>query len=112
MKRKTLSWQDKACQATAGTQFGAIIRCALSRDMEATPRFVGKASVTSDGFVMCDFVDRNGTYRHGAFVGAFGDLTGNLSGLSDHLKLDTMERDEFRNVIKAWVGTDWRVQNV
>lgn len=105
-------WQRKALLATAGTQFGAIIRCALGIERDATPRFVGKASVTSDGFVMCDFVDWRGDGHMSAFVGSFGDLTGNVSGLSDHLNMTAEERQAFRDLIKAWVGTDWRVRNV
>lgn len=103
-------WQNKALHATQGTQFGAIIRCALGVEGLLVPRYSGKASVTSDGFVMCDFIDKNGEGHFGAFVGAFGDLTGNVSGLSDHLALSVVERAEFRAVIVAWVGTDWRVK--
>lgn len=104
------TWQDKACAATRGTQFGAIIRCALERDREALPRFTGKASVTSDGYVMCNFVDRDGAARYSAFVGSFGELISNMTNLKRHLKLITAECHEFDAVIRAWVGTDWRVR--
>lgn len=101
-----LTWKDKALAATRGSQFGAIIRCALGRDAGQTtgPRFVGKANITSDRFIMCNFIDSNGQFRHGAFVGAFDDLTRNYRGLSDHLKLNDKDRAAFRRVLASWAG--------
>jgi hypothetical protein len=109
LRKPKTTWKDKALAATRGSQFGAIIRCALGRDLEAVPRFVGKASVTSDGFIMCNFIDRDGDGYHGAFVGAKSDLTRNFRGLSDHLKLNDKDRAAFRKVLTTWLGTDWSV---
>ena len=107
---KKLTWKDKALLATRGSQFGAIIECALGIGAGETtgPRFVGKASVTSDGFIMCDFIDRNGQYRFGAFVGGQSDLDRNTRGLIAHLKLTAPEAVKFEAVIKSWIGKDWR----
>lgn len=109
MATAKLTWKDKCVLATRGSQFGAIIECAFGVGKgETTPRFVGNASVTSDGFIMCDFIDRNGQYRRGAFVGGVDDLDRNVRGLIGHLKLLAPEAVEFEAAIKAWVGKDWR----
>lgn len=118
---KKLTWQDKACQATRGTQFGAIIHEALrqadrlkpgaspeSESDRSGPRFIGKAVITSDGFAMCDFVDRNGEHHIGAFVGAWSDVERNMEGLAEHLKLTRKEAESFAKVIQSWIATDYR----
>src|ERR1700744_4954330 len=71
-----LTWKNKGLAAPRGTQFGAIIRCALGVDAGQTvgPRFVGKATKTSDGYVLCDFITRDGQYKMKAFVGSFDDF--------------------------------------
>jgi hypothetical protein len=111
IRKPKLTWKDKALAATNGSQFGAIIRCALGLDAGLTtgPRFVGNASVTSDGFVMCNFIDKNGQFRHSAFVGSKDDLTRNFRGLSDHLKLNDKDRAAFRKVLASWISQDWSV---
>lgn len=101
-----MKWQDKAEAATRGTQLGAIIACTLNREIDA-PSFNGKASVTSDGFVMCNFTDKNGGNHMGAFVGSLADLAHNCSGLADHLKLSDDEREAFYDTMKNWIGVDY-----
>ena len=104
------NWHDKALAATYGSQFGAIIACALGRPVTApTGRFYGHATVTSDGYIMCGFIDRNGENRGNAFVGSKDDLTRNFRGLSDHLKLNDRDRANFRNALARWIRTDWSV---
>jgi len=103
-RSKKLSWQDKAVAATLGSQFGAIINCALSRTIPA-PYFLGKASLTSDGFLLCGFVDKEGGFRSGAFVGSKEDLDRNVRGLIKHLKLLAPEATAFEAAINSWVGT-------
>lgn len=100
--------RGRVLAATARTHFGAILACAAEEPGESCPRFVGKASVTSDGFVLCDFVDRDGTFHHGAFVGALSDLKKNACGLVDHLGLDAKEGLELGAVLDGWVGQDFR----
>lgn len=102
-----LTWQDKAVAATRGSQFGAIVNRALGKDTPA-PCFMGKASVTSDGYVMCSFIDRHETYYSGAFVGAVSDLDRNVEGLTKHLKLNAKDSAEFKAVIKSWIAVDYR----
>jgi hypothetical protein len=101
-----MNWQDKAQAATRGTQLGAIIACALGREIDG-PRFHGKASVTSDGFVMCSFTGADGREHMGAFVGSLSDLTRNAGGLADHLKLSAEEREAFYDAIKEWIALDY-----
>lgn len=98
----------KILSATRESKLGAILRCALGVEREATPRFVGKANVTSDGFVMCDFVDHNGDGHHGAFIGALSDLDLNLIGLSKHLGMTPTEYNQLTALTTSWIGKDWR----
>jgi hypothetical protein len=92
---------------TRGTQFGAILACALGFDQAPTPKFVGKAIVTSDGFVQCNFVDKDGVSRHGAFVGSVGDLVRNTKHAADHFKLSTEDRADLFAAINGWIATNY-----
>jgi hypothetical protein len=97
--------QDKILATTAGTKLGAILRCAMGRnEMTMFPRFVGKASVTSDGFVLCDFIDGSFQDHHGAFVGSKVEVLNNGRNLSLHMKLSPAEQIELLNLIDAWMG--------
>lgn len=93
---------------SGATQTHAIIACALDRDPMTTARFVGKATITSDGFIQCDFVDHDGQGRRGAFVGSWGELEANLIDLIHHLELGEPELAHLRALVKSWVGTDYR----
>lgn len=104
----TLGWQDKILAATNGTQLGAIARCALGRNEPGQmPAFTGRASITSDGFVMCNFVDKEGRGHMGAFVGAVSDLRGNILGVATHLNLNETERAAWFKVMKEWIAVDY-----
>ena len=106
----TDTMQERALAATNGSQLGAILRCAFNKNgLNETPRFTGRASITSDGFVMCNFVDRYGHDHMGAFVGDTKDLNDNITGLVKHLKLNDDEIEELHNAVYVkWIGTDWR----
>lgn len=73
----------------------------------ANPRFSGKATITSDGFVMCNFTASNGENHMGAFVGSVTDLVRNTKGLGDHLKLSDDDRKEFYHTITNWIGMNY-----
>jgi hypothetical protein len=101
--------QERVLAATNGTQTGAILRCAFNKNGPGeTPRFEGRASVTSDGFVMCNFVDAGGRGHHSAFVGSMADLNDNLVRLSDHLRLDAAEDEELMDAVDNWIANDYR----
>ena len=102
------AWKNTALAATKGSRFGAILACALDVDRKAIPRFVGKASITSDGFVMCDFVDSSGHGHYGAFVGAVSDLDSNVKWLAEHLSLNSADHAALESTVRQWIGTDWR----
>jgi hypothetical protein len=95
-----------------GSQTGAIVACALGIAMPA-PRFTSKAIVTSDGYVQANFVDRDGTTRHSAFVGSVDELQVNLSHaitfLQRTIDLSTEDSEELIDlVIPGWIATDYR----
>ncbi|MCK1671080.1 hypothetical protein [Bradyrhizobium sp. 150] len=106
-EKPNMNWQDKAMAATRGSQLGAIIACALGRNPDDVPRFNGKASVTSDGFIMCDFVDRSGEGRMSALAGSLSDLERNVKGLADHLQLTAEERGEYAEKLGGWISEDY-----
>ena len=99
---------DKLYHGSGATQTHAIIACALGRDPMTTAKFVGKAIVTSDGFIQCDFIDHDGQGRRGAFVGSWGELEINLAGLIQHLGLGPAELQQLTKLVESWVGTDYR----
>jgi hypothetical protein len=104
---KRLTWKDKAILATHNGQsrFGCILLSAMGRDTDATqPRFDRRATVTSDGFVICGFLNRNGEYHMGAFVGAYSDLLANCTGLAKHLKLTAKQSAELLALVVKWAG--------
>lgn len=94
---------------TRGTQTGAILACIFGEDRDAEPRFEGKAIVTSDGFLMANFVDSNGTYHHGAFVGSVSDLDENLVRLQRHMGLTNAQYGELTADVDSWIQTDYRL---
>lgn len=98
--------QKKILAVTQNGQFGAILRCALDVERDALPRFTGRAMVTSDGFVMCNFVDSSGQVRMGAFVGSKADLVQNVEGLSRWLKLSPEDERELRTLVDGWLGIE------
>jgi hypothetical protein len=100
----------KILKATNGSKFGAILTCAMDPDMGTKsteiPRFTHKATVTSDGFVMCNFIDKNGDGHMGAFVGAKSDLLQNIEGLARFIKLSLEDERELKRIVDAWMGVE------
>ena len=101
---------ERILAATNGSQLGAILRCAFNKNGQLKRMlFVGQASVTSDGFVMCSFIDGRGESHLGAFVGSISDLDENIARLEKHLKLTAGEIEELNAAIAGWIATDWRI---
>ena len=112
-KTPVKTWQERALEATRGSQFGAILQCAIDLGVPGHPKrnapaFLNRATVTSDGFVCCDFVDRDGRYRIGAFVGSYADLERNITGLTFHLHLGEADTAAVRKTLGGWIATDYR----
>ncbi len=97
------TWKQRALASTVGSQFGAIVACALGEKVSA-PCFSGRPSITSDGFVMCNFTDRHGNGHLGAFIGSLSDVVRNTRGLADHLNLKDEARAEYVAAIGCWLG--------
>jgi hypothetical protein len=92
---------------TRGTQFGAVLACALGFDKNPAPCFVGKAIITSDGYVQCNFTGKDGRNHHGAFVGSVRDLVNNTKHAADHFKLGTEDRADLYKAVREWIATDY-----
>ena len=88
--------QDLILSTTRGTKTGAILRCAIGNGgmADGQPYFTGKASVTSDGYILCDYVDIYGEGHHGAFVGSLEELDANLLRLCEHMDLSRPDREQ------------------
>lgn len=86
----------------------AIIAVMLGREPRTNQSFHGKAIVTSDGFVMCDFIDSNGRYHYGALVCDHAELVENMQGVMAALELTAGDRLIVNQLIRDWVGTDYR----
>jgi len=69
--------------------------------------FDGKATVTSDAFVMCNFTKADGERELGAFVGGLDDIEANVTGLAQHLELTATEREEFAKVLEGWIAMEY-----
>lgn len=92
--------------------FAAILDAAFDVPLDlrrTTSTFRGKATVTSDGYVMCDFVRDGGDYHPGAFVCSVGDLMRNARDLDTHIRsyIDTWD-GHVTAAIRGWIGRDWR----
>jgi hypothetical protein len=102
-----VTWQDRLLAATKGTQTGAIAKCVLGRNVDGGRRqYMGQALITSDGFVLCSFVDSEGQEHMGAFVGSVEDVRSNLVGVARHLKLTDEEREAWYQACRAWIASD------
>lgn len=110
----TKSWQDRAIDATHGngSRLGSILICALNRNEEDNfPQFTGKAVITSDGYITCNFVGKDGRAHLGAFVGASEEWCANVRGLAAHLKLSETERAELFQTMRDWIAVDYRPEH-
>ena len=95
----------RALAATNG-QLHAILACAAGKDTKwgGAPQFHGKAYITSDRFIMCNFTDAKGRGHMGAFVGSLSDLDRNVEGLCAHLKLNDAGKHEVKHLVNVWLG--------
>lgn len=96
-----------AIDASRGSQTGAIVACAFGVDRDHKPRFTGHANVTSDGFVMCNFVTKDGEAKWGAFVGAYSDFKRNIEGLIKFAKLEGDDRATFVKTLNGWIARSY-----
>lgn len=100
-------WLSRAQAATRGSRLGAIIACAANGDNTLLPGFRGKACLTSDGYVMCDFVSKNGAYHSDAFVGSVENLWHNVDSLARRLSLSKAETGSLHNLVSGWIAYDY-----
>lgn len=108
MSKQKVTWQDRVLAATKGTQTGAIAKCVLGRNVaQGRRQYLGKAVITSDGYVMCSYVDAQGSEHMGAFVGDVQDLWKNVVGVADHLNLTDEERAVWYGACRAWIAMDY-----
>jgi hypothetical protein len=104
------TWEDRAIAATRGnqTRFGCMLLAALGRVPDKPPQFTGSPTTTSDGFMMCNFVNMQGEHHPGALAGEVADLERNIVGFPKHIRMTPDERKEFYAMWHRWMGPDYR----
>lgn len=110
---KKRDWRLRLIEATQGNRsiLGCVVIAAIGHRSENPPYLVGKATVTNDGQVLCDFVERGGTYYFNARIGDDEDFARNIAGLAVAAGLDDLERIEFLARVNNWIGRDERDPN-
>src|SRR4051812_33874904 len=103
-------WRLKLIEATRGNQslLGCIVLAAIGKTPKNPPYFTGSATITGAGDVLCDFVERDRTYRVAAKIGDDDDLARNILGLVIHCGLTDEERVEFLARVNRWIARDHR----
>jgi hypothetical protein len=99
------TYVDALYSARPDPQTHAIIAAMLGAEPKTSARYVGKAIVTSDGFVLCNFVGSDGVAHHGAFVGSMAELERNVKDVAAAVKVPAAEVDK---LISSWIATDYR----
>ena len=103
------TWQYKTVAATQGpkSKLGTILLAILNRSVRR-PAFGPSCVITSDGYVLSNFVDRHGSMHVGAFVCHISELVSNFKGLADHCELEQNDRQELFEEVRKWVAIDYR----
>jgi hypothetical protein len=100
--------KEKLFTAYCHPQTHAIIAAMLDREPNTTARYVGKATITSDGFCMCSFVGADGIGHSNAFVGSWEEVEDNLQLVAEDLSIP---EDETRELVRNWIAQDYRPHN-
>lgn len=93
--------------------FCAILDAAFDVPLDlrrTAPTYHGKATITSDGLVMCDCVDGDGNGRPDAFVCSWESLLENARNLDAHINahFENEWGDHVERAVRAWIDKDWR----
>lgn len=112
-EKERATWQYKAIAATRGnqTQLGCILIAVMQRSAQhGCPRFGQRCIITSDGYVMARFQDRERIMHESALVCHVQELIDNLRGLAEHLDLSREDREAMFGEVRKWVETDHRTK--
>jgi hypothetical protein len=100
-------WRAKAMRATEGTRFGIMLLSALGLEPEHPPS-CGRPCVTSDGFLIGNYVSEDGESHMGALLGAVADLETNIVAFPRAVGMTLADRKEFYATWRKWIATDYR----
>ena len=103
-------WRLKLIEATQGNRsaLGCVVLAAIGKEPDNPPYLRGKAIIHHNGNVLCDFVERDGTYHTLALIGDDEDFARNIAGLAAHCALNDEERIEFLARVNNWIARDER----
>lgn len=103
-------WRLKLIEATRGNQslMGCLVLAAIGKEPSNPPFFRGKARITNQNEVLCDFVGKDRIYHSMARISDDEDLVQNLVRLTVHCDLTDDERVEFLARVNAWIEHDDR----
>lgn len=102
--------RDRAYHASRGRLRAILVNALDIEPQPGEPAFLGPPSVTSDGFLICNFVTAEGEHHMGAFAGAVADLQENVEGFlvwklrddEDGWLFSEGERKGLRGMLAAW----------
>ncbi len=109
-RSRRIDYRFRLIEATQGnqTRLGAVVLAAIGRRPDNPPYLSGRATITSDGLLMCDFTSKDGVFHPGALVGDDEDFARNLLGLCNHCQLSNDEKTEFLARVNHWIEFDHR----
>ena len=109
-RARRVDFRFRLIEATQGNQslLGAVVLAAIGKTPANPPYLSGRATITSDGLLMCDFTSKDGVFHPGALVGDDEDFARNLLGLCNHCQLNNDEKIEFLARVNHWIEFDHR----
>jgi hypothetical protein len=92
-------------------QLQALVLAALDLPPRHPPAgFTGRATVTSDGHIMCNFTTAGDEHHHGAYAGHIDQLAAYLDYLITELQLDPVQTLELQRSLDAFIATSYEAR--
>ena len=93
------------------SQTHALVLAALDLPPRRPPvGFSGRATVTSDGHIMCNFTTAEDEHHHGAYAGHIDQLAVYLDYLTTELQLDPVQTLELQRSLDAFIATSYEAR--
>lgn len=106
------SWRARVFWAPLSAPVHALMCAIMGEAPRTNGRLTGKAIVTADGRVMCDFVDEEGMMLHAVHVMDIAALEDTIAKVIKAMQADGVltdnERDELLRAVADWIAADHR----
>ena len=102
-------WRFKMVKATRGsqTQLGTLLLAIINKS-RPKPSYGDQGYITSDGYLLADFVDKRGEYHPAAFIAPIKTVVDAFRAAADEAKLDGDEVIALFTEFRRWIGSDDR----